>query len=210
LEQAASPGDVLLGVVTSALVREAVEVKALELKGKGGAVPAYRLVSVYEPRERRHETRFVGRVGELETLGQAWQRVCGERRCELVTVVGDAGVGKSRLAAEFLSSVEARSVGGRCLPYGEGITYWPVVEVIRQLHALPSDPAAAASIRSLLREADEVTSAEEIAWRSASCSRSRRRSSACSTTSSGVRRRSSIWSSTSPCCPAARRSCCSV
>ena len=68
------------------------------------------------------------------------------------------------LTAEFLASVGARSVGGRCLPYGEGITYWPVIEVIKQLDALPSDPAAAASIRSLLRETDEAASAEEIAW----------------------------------------------
>ena len=55
-------------------------------------------------------------------------------------------------------------VAGRCLPYGEGITYWPVVEVLKQLDALPSDPAAAASLRSLLGETDEGTSAEEIAW----------------------------------------------
>ena len=67
-------------------------------------------------------------------------------------MVGDAGVGKSRLAAEFLASVEAPIVRGRCLPYGEGITYWPVVEVLKQLDALPSDPAAAASLRSLLGE----------------------------------------------------------
>ena len=73
-------------------------------------------------------------------------------------------MGKSRLAAEFLDSVEAPIVGGRCLPYGEGITYWPVVEVVKQLDALPSDPAAAASLRSLLGETEEGTSAEEIAW----------------------------------------------
>ena len=167
LEQAAMSDDVLLGEVTLALVREAVEVEALEpleLKGKGEPVPAYRLVSVHEAPEPRHETPFVGRVRELETLRQAWQRVCDERRCELVTVVGDAGVGKSRLTAELLSSVEARCVDGRCLPYGEGITYWPVIEVIKQLDALPSDPAAAASIRSLLRETAEGTTAEEIAW----------------------------------------------
>ena len=97
-------------------------------------------------------------------MQKAWQRALEERRCELVTVVGDAGVGKSRLAAEFLASVEAPIVGGRCLPYGEGITYWPVVEVVKQLDALPSDPAAAASLRSLLGETEEGTSAEEIAW----------------------------------------------
>ena len=60
-----------------------------------------------------------------------------------MTVVGDAGVGKSRLVAEALAAVDARVVRGRCLPYGEGITYWPVVEVVKQLAALPSDPVAA-------------------------------------------------------------------
>src|SRR5919108_1480570 len=82
----------------------------------------------------------------------------------LVTVVGDAGVGKSRLTVEFLSALEARAVRGRCLPYGEGITYWPVVEVVKQLDALPSDPEASASMRSLLGESEQGTSAEEIAW----------------------------------------------
>ena len=87
-----------------------------------------------------------------------------ERRCELVTVIGEAGVGKSRLVAEALASIEARVVRGRCLPYGDGITYWPVVEVVKQLGALPSDPGAAAAIRSALGESEAGTSAEEIAW----------------------------------------------
>jgi tetratricopeptide (TPR) repeat protein len=81
-----------------------------------------------------------------------------------VTVVGDAGVGKSRLVAEALAAVDARAVRGRCLPYGEGITYWPVVEVVKQLAALPSEPAAAAAIRSLLGESQVGTSGDEIAW----------------------------------------------
>ena len=81
-----------------------------------------------------------------------------------MTVVGDAGVGKSRLVAEALAAVEARVVRGRCLPYGEGITYWPVVEVVKQFAALPSDPVAAAAIRSLLGESDVGTSGDEIAW----------------------------------------------
>jgi class 3 adenylate cyclase/predicted negative regulator of RcsB-dependent stress response len=167
LEQAAESGEILLGSETLALVRAAVEtepVEALELKGKAELVPAHRLVTVHEAPERRHDMPFVGRSGELESLQKAWQRAVEERRCELVTVAGDAGVGKSRLAAEFLASVEAPIVGGRCLSYGEGITYWPVVEVVKQLDALPSDPAAAASLRSLLGETDEGTSAEEIAW----------------------------------------------
>src|SRR5207247_7629997 len=74
------------------------------------------------------------------------------------------GVGKSRLVAEALASLDARVVRGRCLPYGEGITYWPVVEVVKQLDALPSDPSAAAALRSLLGQGDEGTSADQIAW----------------------------------------------
>jgi class 3 adenylate cyclase/tetratricopeptide (TPR) repeat protein len=167
LEQAAQPGEVLLGESTLQLVREAVEAEPmdpLELKGKDEPVPAHRLVAVRQALERRHESRFVGRVAELELLRQAWRRASDEERCELVTVVGDAGVGKSRLTAEFLSGIGANVVRGHCLSYGEGITYWPVVEVIKQLDALPSDPSAAASLRSLLGETDQGTSAEEIAW----------------------------------------------
>ena len=114
--------------------------------------------------ERSHASRFVGREPELAQIVAAWERAEAQARCELVTVVGDAGVGKSRLVAEALAAVEARVVRGRCLPYGEGITYWPVVEVVKQLAALPSDPVAAAAIRSLLGESDVATSGDEIAW----------------------------------------------
>ncbi len=78
--------------------------------------------------------------------------------------MGEAGVGKSRLVSEALALIDARVVSGRCLSYGEGITYWPVVEVLKQLDMVPSDPEAAISIRSLLGESDQGTSAEEIAW----------------------------------------------
>jgi class 3 adenylate cyclase/tetratricopeptide (TPR) repeat protein len=167
LEQAAPSGEVFVGEATLALVGAAVDVEPaapLELKGKAQPVPAYRLVAVHEAPKRRHESRFVGRENELATLVAAWQRVQGEQECELVTVVGDAGVGKSRLVEEFVSAIETRVVSGRCLPYGEGITYWPVVEVVKQLDARPSDPAAAAALRSLLGETEQGTSADEIAW----------------------------------------------
>ncbi len=167
LQQAAAPGEVLIDEATLTLVREAVEiapVDPLALKGKSEPVPAIRLLSVLEAPERRHETPFVGRGRELALVAEALDRVQRERRCELVTIVGDAGVGKSRLAAETLASIDARVVRGRCLPYGEGITYWPVVEVIKQLGQLPSDPTAAAAIRSLLGETEAGTSAEEIGW----------------------------------------------
>jgi class 3 adenylate cyclase/tetratricopeptide (TPR) repeat protein len=167
LEQAAQPGAVLVGQPTLALVRDAVEVEPvhpLDLKGKAQPVPAYQLLSVRAAPEPRHETPFVGRKSELAILREAWERVRSERRCELVTVVGDAGVGKSRLAAELLASIEANVVRGRCLPYGEGITYWPAVEVLKQLAVLPEDEAAAEAIRSLVGETGAEASAEEIAW----------------------------------------------
>jgi class 3 adenylate cyclase len=167
LEQAAKPGEALLGEATLALVRDAVEtepVEPLDLKGKAQLVSAHRLVRVREAPERWREARFVGRERELVALGEAWEHAQAEQRCELVTIVGDAGVGKSRLAAELLASVEAKVVRGRCPPYGEGITYWPVVEVVKQLDGLPADEAAAAAIRSLLGESEATTSAEEIAW----------------------------------------------
>jgi class 3 adenylate cyclase len=167
LEQAAQPGEILLGTETLTLVRAAVDtvtIEPLELKGKAEPVRAHRLAAVTGDLERAHKTPFVGRATEVEALRQAWGLVLDEGRCERVTIAGEPGMGKSRLTAEFLASLDARIVRGRCPPYGEGITYWPVVEVLRQLDALPTDPAAAASIRSLLGETQEGTSAEEIAW----------------------------------------------
>ena len=167
LEQAAEPGEVLIGAGTYALVSAAVEAESVEpltVKGKAEPVPAFRLREVLDAPERSHASRFVGRERELRWLLEAWERVRAEARCELVTVVGEAGLGKSRLVAEALAGVDARVVRGRCLPYGEGITYWPVVEVVKQLAVLPSDPVAAAAIRSLLGESEAGTSGDEIAW----------------------------------------------
>src|SRR5581483_1204143 len=84
----------------------------------------------------RHLTSpMVGRERELRLLTSVWERVVPERACQLFTILGPAGVGKSRLAAEFLTSLgdSAIVLRGRCLPYGEGITYWPVVEIVKQL-----------------------------------------------------------------------------
>jgi predicted ATPase len=166
-EHAAEPGEVLIGAPTLALVGDVVEVEPmepLELKGKSDPVPAYRLLHVRDAPERRHASRFVGRTREFALLREAWERVRNGQRCELVTIVGEAGMGKSRLALELLASIEATIVRGRCLPYGEGITYWPVVEVLKQLAVLPPDAVAAAAFRSLLGEAEAQTSPDEIAW----------------------------------------------
>ena len=167
LEQTAGPGEVLIGETTHALVRGAVVAERLEpltLKGKSEPVPALRLVLVLEAPERSHASRFVGRERELAEIVAAWERARTQAHCELLTVVGDAGVGKSRLVAEALTRIEARVVRGRCPPYGEGITYWPVVEIVKQLGAVPSDPQAAAAIRSVLGESERGAGLDEIAW----------------------------------------------
>src|SRR4051794_20806150 len=167
LEQAARPGEVLLGAETMRLVESAVEaehVGPLELKGKAEPVLAFRLVRVGEAPERAHGSVFVGRDPELELILETWGRVVVDERCELLTIVAEAGIGKTRLVAEALSQIGARVVRGRCLPYGDGITYWPVVEGVKQLGARPTDPAAARALASLLDETVGVSSAEEIAW----------------------------------------------
>ena len=176
LEQAAEPGQVLLGSETYGLVRGAATVEPvgpLALKGKAEGVPAFRLVSV-EARtpQRRMDSPLVGRERELRALRDAWERASSTRSCHLFTLLGTAGVGKSRLVAEFLRDVEGTVVGGRCLSYGEGITYWPLVEVVKQvigpaperLSELLGDPRAEAAIAAVLRESDALTTSEEIAW----------------------------------------------
>ncbi len=167
LERDAAVREVVIGELTRALVGDGAEVEPVELSAAtNGAPPAasYRVLAVNEAPQRAHGMQFVGRRSELELIADAWRRVQDGQRCERVTIVGDAGVGKSRLTAKALASLEVPVVRGRCLSYGAGITYWPVLEIVRQLGALPSDPAAATAIRSLLGESDAGTSADEIAW----------------------------------------------
>jgi class 3 adenylate cyclase/tetratricopeptide (TPR) repeat protein len=168
LEQAAEPGEVLIGAETVRLVRDAVELgeeRRLELKGKSDPVPAFPLLGAAGEVSRRSDVPIVGRDRERRALHDAWERVCSERGCHLFTILGSAGVGKSRLTAEFLGSLAGVPVvRGRCLSYGEGITYWPLVEVVLQLGRRPSDARAAAAIASLLGESDEPATADEIAW----------------------------------------------
>jgi predicted ATPase/class 3 adenylate cyclase len=169
LEQAAEPGEILIGAETRGLVRDAVELgaeRALELKGKSATVSARPLLAVVgEGAARRSDVAMVGRERERRSLDDAWQRAQSERACHLFTLLGTAGVGKSRLTAEFLSSIgDARIVRGRCLSYGEGITYWPIVEIVLQLGIRPENERAAAAIASLLGESEVPANAEDIAW----------------------------------------------
>ena len=167
LEQAAAPGEVLIGAETVRLAQDAIEadpVEPLALKGKSEPVAAYRLIAVSgEGPARRLDAPMVGRGQELGALLAAWERAQQEMRCEIVTVVGPPGVGKTRLSAELITRAGVRAAGGRCLPYGEGITYWPIIEVIKQLADVEVEAHAEEAIRSLLGE-NVPTSGEEIAW----------------------------------------------
>jgi len=147
LQQAAAPGDILLGHDTYHLVRDFVAVDdatSLVLKGKRVPVTAYRLLELTHgiaELPQRAESRLVGRAVELGTIRQAFEQAVEQRRCLLITVVGAAGAGKSRLAREFVKTIgeEAIVVVGRCLPYGEGITFWPMADVVRQLAGIEVD-----------------------------------------------------------------------
>jgi class 3 adenylate cyclase len=177
LEQAAAPGEILLGPETVDLVRDAARLEALEpmaLKGKSGPVAVHRLVEVLikagSPRKLL-ETPMVGRAHQLRMVEDAYANVVRERTCSLFTLLGVAGVGKSRLSAEFTAGLDATVVRGRCLSYGEGISYWPVAEVVRQLlaspglgEALTSSAEQARAIRALLGESAPAGTSAEIAW----------------------------------------------
>jgi class 3 adenylate cyclase/tetratricopeptide (TPR) repeat protein len=165
LEQAAQPGEVLLGEETYGLVREAVDAEPappLEAKGKAETLLAHRLLSVQAGAPvRRHDAPMIGRERQRVLLDNAFANVVGERACHLFTILGVAGVGKSRLAAEFLAGIEdATVVRGRCLSYGEGISYWSVTEVVKQL--VPDGTTG--PLASILGDESTTSSPEEIAW----------------------------------------------
>jgi class 3 adenylate cyclase/tetratricopeptide (TPR) repeat protein len=149
LESAAAPGDVLLGEETARLVRGAARLEPLgpvALKGKAAPVTAWRLLDVDADAPafaRRLDAPLVGREDELMRLIDLVDAVAVERACRLVTVVADAGVGKSRLARELAGRLGDRAsfLTGRCLPYGDGITFWPLREILAQAGGL--DAAAA-------------------------------------------------------------------
>lgn len=164
LEQTAATGETLIGSETLRLVRDAVStepVGALELKGKSEPLRAHRLLEVDPDAPwvaRRLDAPMVGRRRELERLLGEFELSVSERGCHLFTLLGQAGVGKSRLVRAFLDAVSDRGrvLRGRCLHYGEGITYWPVVEVLAQIGRDPdsviggSPPETQMAFRQLL------------------------------------------------------------
>jgi len=165
LEQAAAPGEIVLGPETLRLVRDAVRAEPLEpltLKGKSGPVAAFRLLAVdpLAPGVARHlDAPLIGRERELQLLHDAWERAVRENGCHLFTLLGMAGVGKSRLVGELLARVgdAATVLRGRCLHYGDGITFWPLVEALT-----PVGDAASAVLHRLDRGG--AAAPEELFW----------------------------------------------
>ena len=141
LEAAAAPGEVLIGDTTRRLAGDIIRVEPLAplaLKGKSVPSAAWRLVAVLPDVPaftREIAAPFVGRRDELETLLEALDRASANRLCVLCTVAGPPGIGKSRLAREFVAAAagRARVVVGRCLPYGEGITFSPLADIVTQV-----------------------------------------------------------------------------
>ena len=151
LEQAAAPGEVLLGTDTYNVVGEHVVAEAVapvEAKGKSEPLAAWRLVAVrpdVPAFARPIRTPFVGRSQELAVLGEAFEKAVRARTCELATILGTPGIGKSRLVRELVGSLEtrARILVGRCVAYGDGISYFPLGEVVRELAGEDPEPELA-------------------------------------------------------------------
>ncbi|MGB8004440.1 MAG: adenylate/guanylate cyclase domain-containing protein, partial [Gaiellaceae bacterium] len=152
LEQSAEPGEIVVGERTVSAVRGAFEFgdpKTVEAKGKAGGVacrPLVRALSLMRTRGVGGLARaFVGRNRELGVLQAAYRRGLDGARPVLVTILGDPGVGKTRLVRELwehLADEEPEPLRrtGRCLAYGQGITYWPLGEVLKEhLGILESD-----------------------------------------------------------------------
>jgi DNA-binding SARP family transcriptional activator/tetratricopeptide (TPR) repeat protein len=166
LYEAAPPGAILLSPDVHRLVEQVAVAEPAD--------EAWQLVGLRpEEEEPSHAAPFVGRSFELDALRSAFEESRAEPGCRMVTVVGPAGIGKSRLARELVTSIgdEATVVVGRCVSYGVGITYGPVSEIVRQLGGPPrvaellaDDPQAAQRVLGAIGESDEPGQAEEIFW----------------------------------------------
>jgi len=142
LEGSANEGEILLGQNTYPLVRDFVRAEPLAplaLKGRAAKVQAWRLLGLEaDARPRRAPgSPFVNRARELEQLRETFAQVRAEEACRAVTVIGAAGIGKSRVVEELVAEVgDAATVAvGRCLSYGEGVTYRTLAEIVGQIAA---------------------------------------------------------------------------
>src|SRR5882724_383535 len=145
LQQAAAPGEILIGEAAHRLTAGRIEAESagpLELRGFRNPIPAYRAIAARDGRLplSKVSAPFVGRESELELLENTLARTIRDRRPHVFTVYGEPGVGKSRLIREFLAGVEGATIlSGRALPYGEGVTYWPLAEMVKAAAGITDD-----------------------------------------------------------------------
>ena len=155
LQQAAGPGQILMGPFARRLTLgkvEADECAGLELKGFDGVLSAWLVTGAVEAgaQPATLSARFVGREEELDLLENTLKRVVRGERAHLFTIYGEPGVGKSRLAQEFLAGVEGATIlVGRSLPYGEAITYWPLAEMVKTAAGITDDDPVQQAISKL-------------------------------------------------------------
>ncbi|MBA3243578.1 MAG: AAA family ATPase [Actinobacteria bacterium] len=155
LQQLAQPGETLIGPFAYRLTLSRVETEdcgILDLKGFGTPLPVFRLLRVLDSADRPASVSapFVGREFELELLHTTFARTARDRRAHLFTIYGEPGVGKSRLVREFAAGVEGATVlAGRSLPYGEGITYWPIAEMVKVAAGITDDDPVQEAVAKL-------------------------------------------------------------
>ncbi len=202
LERAADADTIVVGELAGRLIDHAATLEplgALEIKGKRDPVQAYRLVDlrpVMSAFEQRQDARLVGRKRELAALRRTLKRSIDGSAVRVAIVIGSPGVGKSRLAAELTRRAKGvTTLWGRCLSYGEGITYWPLREALEQAGRATSAPRF--STRSTPRRRRLRLRSHFSFVSSARRARVSGRSSSSSTTCTGPSRRSSSSSSTS-------------
>src|SRR5215208_2679616 len=173
LQQAAKPGEILLGRETHRLVRGQIRagpLEAFQLKGKTSPVAPWKLEQVLATAHgtlRRLTAPLIGRKEEVAFLQHVYDRAVDEESCRLVTVFAAAGLGKSRLAEEVGAKLlGARVLTGRCLSYGHGITFWPIVEITRQVAGIvegDSTEEARRKIAALLPPGESELVSERVA-----------------------------------------------
>jgi DNA-binding SARP family transcriptional activator len=162
LEAQAQPGEVLLGEETYRLLQHALRAEPVDLEDGIHAWRLEQLIPDVPQLVRRDDAPLVGRDKQLRRLLAAFDAAREERRCRVVTILGEAGIGKTRLARELIASIgdDARVLVGRCVSYGEGATYLPLAEIVRQ--AAPE--ASATGIAALLAgEEDAGQVAQRVA-----------------------------------------------
>ena len=167
LEQSAAPGQILASdrTIRGARGLRFVEIEPLSVKGKELPLRAYDVIDVLPGHERETSTRtpMLGRQQEMELLQTLYRRMVTDDRPNLVTIYGEAGVGKSRLVEEFQSWAESLErpptvVQGRCLPYGEGVAYWPLAEILKRHAGVQDSDLPATAVEKIRADAKTLFS----------------------------------------------------